>query len=48
VSVPLPQSPRRQMERAQQTASRHRGNSLAIPIADFCNKIGTLRTWRDV
>jgi hypothetical protein len=39
--VPLLQRPRRQKKRAQQTASRHRGSCLTLPITDFCNKIGT-------
>ncbi len=47
-SVPFdPASPLRK-ERMVRTVPRGRASSLAATIADFCNKIGTKRTCRDV
>src|SRR6266536_4457961 len=47
-SVPFdPASPLRK-ERMVRTVPRDRASSLAAKIADFCNNIGTKRTYRDV
>jgi hypothetical protein len=42
-----PASPLRK-ERMVRTVPRDRGSSLASITADFCNTIGTKRTYRDV